>query len=48
MNDTFKIVSLYCFSPISEKELFNLRDKLVKFEDKGLTGLIILAEEGIN
>ena len=48
MNDTFKIVSLYCFSPFLEKELFNLRDKLVKFEDQGLTGLIILAEEGIN
>ena len=48
MNDTYKIVSLYCFSPIPKKRLFYLRDKLEKFEDKGLTGLIILAEEGIN
>tara|TARA_B100000212_G_scaffold160567_1_gene120689 strand:- start:6 stop:935 length:930 start_codon:yes stop_codon:yes gene_type:complete len=48
MKDTYKIVSLYCFSQISERELLNLRDKLKKFEDKGLTGLIILAKEGIN
>ena len=48
MNDTYKIVSLYCFSPISEKKLINLRKKLEKFEEKGLTGLIILAQEGIN
>ena len=48
MNDNYKIVSLYCFSPISEKQLFNLREKLEKFEEKGLTGLIILAREGIN
>jgi len=48
MIDIFKIVSLYCFSPISEKKLFNLKNKFEKFEDKGLTGLIILAEEGIN
>ena len=48
MNDNYKIVSLYCFSPISEKQLFNLREKLEKFEEKGLTGLMILAQEGIN
>jgi len=48
MNDIYKIVSLYCFRPIAENKLFNLRDKLEKFEDKGLSGLIILAEEGIN
>ncbi len=48
MNDSYKIVSLYCFSRISEKKLSNLRDKLEKFEGKGLTGLLILAQEGIN
>ena len=48
MNEAYKIVSLYCFSSIAENNLLNLRDKLEKFEDKGLTGLIILAEEGIN
>ena len=48
MNDIFKIVSLYCFSSIAKKKLFNLKDKLQKFEDKELTGLVILAEEGIN
>ncbi len=48
MNDTYKIVSLYCFSRISEKKLSNLRDKLEKFEGKGLTGLLILAQEGLN
>ena len=48
MNDTYKIVSLYCFSPIAEKKLFHLRDKLEKYEEKGLTGLIILAQEGVN
>ncbi len=48
MNDTYKIVSLYCFSPLSEKKLLNLREKLDKFKEEGLTGLIILALEGIN
>ena len=48
MKDNYKIVSLYCFSPIEEKKLFDLRDNLEKFGDKGLTGLIILAKEGIN
>ena len=48
MKDNYKIVSLYCFSPISEKELLNFRDKLKEFEEIGLTGLIILAQEGIN
>ena len=48
MNDNYKIVSLYCFSPIEEKKLFNLRDEFEKFEEKGLTGLIILAQEGLN
>ena len=48
MNDNYKIVSLYCFSPIEEKKLFNLRDEFEKFGEKGLTGLIILAQEGLN
>jgi len=48
MNDTYKIVSLYCFSSIEEKKLLTLKSKLEKFEGKGLTGLIILAKEGIN
>ncbi len=48
MNDNYKIVSLYCFSRISEKKLSKLRDKLEKFEGKGLTGLLILAQEGLN
>ncbi len=48
MNDTYKIVSLYCFSRLSEKKLSDLRKKLEKFEGKGLTGLLILAREGLN
>ena len=48
MNNTYKIVSLYCFSPIVKKALLNLRNKLLTFENKELTGLIIMAEEGIN
>ena len=48
MNDNYKIVSLYCFTSITEKNLINLRDKLEKFEEKGLAGLMILAQEGIN
>jgi len=48
MKDNYKIVSLYCFSSISEKELLSFRNKLKEFEEIGLTGLIILAEEGIN
>ena len=41
MIDTYKIVSLYCFSQIAEKKLSKLRDKLEKFEGKGLTGLLL-------
>ena len=48
MNHSYKIVSLYSFSPILENKLLNLKVELEKFEDKGLTGLIILAKEGIN
>jgi len=48
MNDTYKIVSLYCFSSIDEKSLIYLKEELEKFEDKGLVGLVILAQEGIN
>jgi len=48
MNNTYKIVSLYCFSPLVEKALLNLRNKLLTFENKELTGLIIMAKEGIN
>ena len=48
MKVTYKIVSLYCFNPIVENELSYLRDKLEKLEDKGLTGLVIIAKEGIN
>jgi len=48
MNNFYKIVSLYCFTPISKEYLLNLRDKLLQFGDDGLTGLIILAEEGFN
>ena len=48
MKVTYKIVSFYCFSQIAENELFKLKDKLEKFEDKGISGLIILAKEGIN
>ena len=48
MNVTYKIFSFYCFSQIAENELVKLKDKLEKFEDKGISGLIILAKEGIN
>ncbi len=48
MINSYKIVSLYCFSPISEEYLFELRDKLLQFGENGLSGLIILAEEGLN
>ena len=48
MKNPYKILSIYCFSSILEKNLQNIRDKLLIFEDQGLTGLIILATEGIN
>tara|TARA_Y100001933_G_C18970427_1_gene552278 strand:+ start:678 stop:1610 length:933 start_codon:yes stop_codon:yes gene_type:complete len=48
MKKAYKVISLYCFSSIKEDELFNLRDNLFKYSDEGLTGLIILAKEGIN
>ena len=48
MTYSYKIVSLYCFYPIQKKDIFNVREQLIKYEFKELSGLIILAEEGIN
>tara|TARA_B100000212_G_scaffold49750_1_gene32092 strand:+ start:487 stop:1419 length:933 start_codon:yes stop_codon:yes gene_type:complete len=48
MNKSYKIISLYCFSQIKKDLILNLRQELLAYDDHGLCGLIILAEEGIN
>ena len=48
MNKSFKILSFYCFALTTKDALLGLREKFLPYEDNGLSGLIILAEEGIN
>ena len=48
MNKLFKILSFYCFSLIKKEALLDLREKFLIYGDNDLSGLIILAEEGIN
>ena len=48
MNDSYKVISFYCFTPINEKCIQSFRDKLLQYKNRGIFGLIILAEEGIN
>ena len=48
MKNSYKIVSLYCFISIKKSNLLSFRNKLLKFEKDNLSGLIILAKEGIN
>ncbi len=45
----YKIVSLYSFFPFQENLILELKDKLLKIENKNdLSGLLIFASEGIN
>ncbi len=45
----YKIVSLYSFFPFQESLILELKNKLVKIENKNdLSGLLIFASEGIN
>ena len=45
----YKIISLYSFFPFQENFILELKDKLVKIENKNdLSGLLIFASEGIN
>tara|TARA_Y100000589_G_C27087315_1_gene602349 strand:+ start:74 stop:1015 length:942 start_codon:yes stop_codon:yes gene_type:complete len=48
MTNSYKILSLYCFCPIDESNLLSFKNELATFENEGLTGLVILAKEGIN
>ena len=47
-NKIYKITSFYSFSEIKEEFLERFRLDLLRFEDKYLSGLIIIAKEGIN
>ena len=42
------VISFYCFTHIEKNNLGAAKDKLLNYEKEGLTGLIIIAEEGIN
>jgi len=42
------IISFYCFINIDKNFLNELKNTLLNYEKEGLTGLIIIAEEGIN
>ncbi|WP_288262343.1 rhodanese-related sulfurtransferase [uncultured Prochlorococcus sp.] len=45
----YKIVSLYSFFPFKEKFILELKDELLKIENKNdFSGLLIFASEGIN
>ena len=48
MKDYYKVVSLYCFITKKEKSILDFKNKLLSFQKFDITGLIILAEEGIN
>ena len=48
MDKSYKIISFYCFIQIKEEFLLKFKTKLLQFEKKGLSGLVVLAEEGIN
>ncbi len=48
MKKFFKIVSFYTFTIVDEKEILELKEILKLYERDNLSGLLILAKEGIN
>ncbi len=48
MKNLNTVISFYCFTHIEKNNLGAAKDKLLNYEKEGLTGLIIIAEEGIN
>lgn len=48
MKNLYKVISLYCFIKIEKQSLLTFRNKLFGIVNDDLSGLIILAEEGIN
>ena len=48
MKNFKSVISFYCFAHIDKKLLNELKNTLLNHEKEGLTGLIIIAEEGIN
>ena len=48
MKNFKSVISFYCFTHIEKKYLNGLKNKLLMNQKEGLTGLIIIAEEGIN
>ena len=48
MKNFKSVISFYCFTHIDKNFLNELKNTLLNYEKEGLTGLIIIAEEGIN
>jgi len=48
MKNLYKVISLYCFIKIEKQSLLTFRNTLFGIVNDDLSGLIILAEEGIN
>ncbi len=48
MKNLKSVISFYCFTHIDKNYLNELKNILLNYEKEGLTGLIIIAEEGIN
>jgi len=48
MKNFKSVISFYCFTQIEKNVLDEIKNKLLNREKEGLTGLIIIAEEGIN
>ena len=48
MKNFKSVISFYCFTHIDKNFLNELKNTLLNLEKEGLTGLIIIAEEGIN
>ena len=48
MKNYKSVISFYCFTQIEKNFLDEFKNTLLNYEKEGLTGLIIIAEEGIN
>ena len=48
MKDFYKIISFYKFTQINNKVIDKFKESLLKYEENELSGLVILANEGIN
>tara|TARA_B100000073_G_scaffold346903_1_gene359531 strand:- start:282 stop:1196 length:915 start_codon:yes stop_codon:yes gene_type:complete len=48
MKTKYTVVSFYCFTSFNQDLITNLRNQLLELGKESITGLLILAEEGIN